>query len=546
LGTIYTHADEPCNQVAEANINENWTIGDLLGLDNDGDLLYDTLDPDCAVNEAPIADPDGPYMGTVGVAVPFDGSGSSDPDGSIMAYDWDFGDGGTGTGVAPMYAYAAPGSYTVTLTVTDNDGMTDSATTTAEIQLPEPLPPTADPDGPYAGIVGESVQFDGSGSSDPDGTIVAYDWDFGDGGTATGVAPMYAYADPGTYTVTLTVTGNDGLTDTAMTTADIQVMPEPLPPIADPDGPYMGTVGAAVQFDGSGSTDPDGTIVAYDWDFGDGGTGTGVAPMYAYAAPGAYTVTLTVTDNDGLMDTATTTADIQEMPMLLPPIADPDGPYMGTVGAAVAFDGSGSADPDGTIVAYDWDFGDGTFAIDAGPTPTHTYTAAGEYQVMLMVTDNDGLTDVASTTATIEGPPMQAVDLDIVRLRVTNRVKLKQVRPISIKLVIKNRGSVDEPRLAMVVGVQNGDEVYAELLLVSDPVGHGHTTIEFPPYQPTEEGAILWTAQIADDDPDLDEATATTTVGKSARRPEHSPVGSHGRHVGTRHGHAGRKSPHHH
>lgn len=86
------------------------------------------------------------------------------------------------------------------------------------------------------------------------------------------------------------------------------------PPVADPNGPYTGTVGSPVTLDGSASSDLDGTIVAYDWDFGDSSTGTGVTPTHTYAAPGTYTVSLTVTDNDGGTDTATTTADISGPP----------------------------------------------------------------------------------------------------------------------------------------------------------------------------------------------------------------------------------------
>ncbi|UCH75017.1 MAG: PKD domain-containing protein, partial [Rhodospirillales bacterium] len=159
--------------------------------------------------------------GTAGIPVTFDGSGSSDPDGTIVAYEWDFGDGGTGTGVNPSHAYDAAGTYTVSLTVTDDDGATDTASTTAAIEAPRAIPPVADANGPYSGTAGIPVTFDGSGSSDPDGTIVTYEWDFGDGGTGTGVSPSYAYAVDGTYTVTLTVTDDGGNTDTASTTATI-------------------------------------------------------------------------------------------------------------------------------------------------------------------------------------------------------------------------------------------------------------------------------------------------------------------------------------
>jgi PKD repeat protein len=135
-GTPDTNADEPCNPTAQANINENWTIDTLFeGVDNDGDGVYDTADPDCVVNQPPTSDPNGPYNATVGEQVQFDGSGSNDPEGSIVAYDWDFGDGNTGAGVSPAHAYAAAGTYPVSLTVTDNDGLTDTATTTATIQV---------------------------------------------------------------------------------------------------------------------------------------------------------------------------------------------------------------------------------------------------------------------------------------------------------------------------------------------------------------------------------------------------------------------------
>jgi PKD repeat protein len=286
--------------------------GDMDGID----VIIDTPIEE---KQPPVADSNGPYTGTEGVSVTFDGSGSSDPDGTIVSYAWDFGDGTTGTGVNPAHTYAQDGTYTVTLTVTDNDGLTDTATTAATI-APEEVqqPPVADPNGPYTGTEGIPVNFDGSGSSDPDGTIVSYAWDFGDGTTGTGVNPAHTYAQDGTYTVTLTVTDNDGLTDTATTTATIAPEEVP-PPVADPNGPYTGTEGIPVTFDGSGSSDPDGTIVSYDWDFGDGTTGTGVNPTHTYTQDGTYTVTLTVTDNDGLTHIATTSIVIVvDVPTLTP------------------------------------------------------------------------------------------------------------------------------------------------------------------------------------------------------------------------------------
>ncbi|HYW78804.1 MAG TPA: PKD domain-containing protein, partial [Thermoguttaceae bacterium] len=214
-GTADTKVDDPCNQIAQANINENWTVGDLVGLDNDGDMAYDLADPDCVGNEPPLADANGPYMGMVGEEVMVDATGSIDIDGTIVAYDWDFGDGAVGSGLTSSHAYAAAGDYTVTLTVTDDQGATDTATATAKIEAPINEPPLAEPNGPYVGMLGEEVVVDATGSIDIDGMIVAYDWNFGDDTIGSGLISSHVYATAGVYTVTLTVTDDQGATDTA-------------------------------------------------------------------------------------------------------------------------------------------------------------------------------------------------------------------------------------------------------------------------------------------------------------------------------------------
>ncbi|VVB54263.1 Uncharacterised protein [uncultured archaeon] len=88
-----------------------------------------------------------------------------------------------------------------------------------------------------------------------------------------------------------------------------------------------------------------------------------------------------------------------DTPANIPPSSDPNGPYTGTEGTAISFDGSKSSDPDGNIVSYEWNFGDGNFSNDMNST--HTYSLNGTYTVSLKVTDNDGLNATNSTTAAI-------------------------------------------------------------------------------------------------------------------------------------------------
>ena len=165
-------------------------------------------------------------------------------------------------------------------------------------------PPTAKANGPYSGRIATAVQFSSSGSSDSDGSIASYSWTFGDGGTATGASPTHSYSAVGTYTARLTVTDDGGATATDQATVTITANSNQ-PPVAHLTGPTSGTVGASLSFDGSTSTDSDGTIASYAWDFGDTQSGTGASVAHTYANAGTYTVRLTVTDNGGATHSAT-------------------------------------------------------------------------------------------------------------------------------------------------------------------------------------------------------------------------------------------------
>ena len=151
----------------------------------------------------------------------------------------------------------------------------------------------------------EWIRFDGSASYDPDGVIASYGWAFGDGTTATGATRYHRYTTPGTYSATLTVTDDDGATDTEI--RSIQIGVTGLPPVAaftySPPAP---SIGEQIQLLASPSYDPDGTIVSYLWDFdGDGVDDTsGQFSSVRYYNAGLHLVRLTVIDNTGLSATS--------------------------------------------------------------------------------------------------------------------------------------------------------------------------------------------------------------------------------------------------
>ncbi|WP_223692385.1 LamG domain-containing protein [Leifsonia poae] len=252
---------------------------------------------------------------------------------------------------------------------------------------------------------GLTLNVDGSASSDPDGTVASYAWDFGDGATATGATASHAYAAGGTYTVALTVTDNQGATNTKTTSVTVTAPPPNQAPVAA----FTSTVSnLSVAFDGSGSADPDGTVASYAWDFGDGTTGTGVNPTHVYATAGAFTVTLTVTDNLGLAGTPVQ----HQVTTVAPPNQAPVASFTATPnGLAVAVDGSASSDPDGTVASYAWNFGDG--ATGTGSTASHTYAAGGTFTITLTVKDNLGLASAPVTkSVTVTAPPPAAIASD--------------------------------------------------------------------------------------------------------------------------------------
>mgnify|MGYP006280347925 CR=1 FL=1 len=346
-----------------------------------------------------------------GETVWFSAQSSFDPDGSIVSYSWDFnGDGSPdSSGRRVSRRFYSSGRYDVRLTVRDNDGATSSTTQTIRVDR-ENRTPTArfsyDPGRPEPG---ERIRFDGSNSSDPDGSLVSYRWDFdGDGFTdAYGRRVSRSFGSSGSYEVALTVVDDDGAR--ASTRSTVRVVTANREPGArftySPDRPVPED---SVQFDGSDSADPDGYVTSYRWDFdGDGRTDSyGRRVTHSFGSTGSYTVTLTVVDDDGARSSTSRIVRVERKNQ------EPYARFSYTPGRpepeeSITFNGSNSYDPDGYLLTHRWDFdGDGD-SDSFGSRARHSFNSSGSYEVTLTVIDNDGARSSTSQTIRVIKPQGQ-------------------------------------------------------------------------------------------------------------------------------------------
>ncbi|MCP4876116.1 MAG: PKD domain-containing protein, partial [Gammaproteobacteria bacterium] len=221
----------------------------------------------------------------------------------------------------------SPGSYTLFAAGLSSNGDNStggdgavSASQNVDVFSGAPESPTAIIKAPLTVAVNATVSFDGSSSFDPDGTINLYAWDFGDGNIASGAQAINNFIDPGIYTVRLSVTDNDNLTDTTFQDVTVGGL---MIPVADPGGPYSGYENQMISFDATGSTHVE-PITNYIWDFGDGSPfeQSGITTIsHTYAQPGSYIVTLAVQDARFITGVASTTVVIQS----IAPPPPPDG-----------------------------------------------------------------------------------------------------------------------------------------------------------------------------------------------------------------------------
>jgi subtilisin-like proprotein convertase family protein len=339
-----------------------------------------------------------------GQAVQFDASESTDANGTIVKYEWDLDNDATfevDGGASPTHSHVFPtrGQYPVELRVTDDED--NQSTTTVNVSVTQP-PVAAFTAAPPSPLTGEDVTLDASTSSDPDGAPLArFEWDLdGDGNfeldTATTATTTTQYATPGTRSVRVRVTDQDGATDVA----SVDVVVRNRPPTASLSGPAPAIVGQPATISAAASSDPDGTIDRYEWDLDDDGTyetDTGAVDevQQTYVASGSVTVGVRVTDDQGDADTEVLTIVVTDAPVA----SFTATPNPTSLHQPVALDAGGSSDADGTVARYEWDLdGDGTYETDTGTTASSSrvYHANGAYVIRLRVTDDDGAQDVAT------------------------------------------------------------------------------------------------------------------------------------------------------
>ena len=340
-------------------------------------------------------------------------------------FAWDFGDGQSGTGPALTHVFQSEGRFTVVLTMTDARSNENKREALVVINNTRP---TANVEvDPTSGPAPLAVNFDASESLDPNGQIISQGWNFGDpisgtGADTTDLKTSHTYAAEGTYTATLTLTDNNF--DTTVYAVAINVLP-PLnapviklsttPPFVEEEDRKVvtGIKPLAVRFSAADSTD-DGQVVSYDWDYGDGDKPeSGKIVNHSFKENGTYKVTVRLKDNDDNVSEDYIYVQVGN-PRQLPKAvisSNPPPPEKGALEGdfpfTVAFNGESSTDVDGTIVAYDWDFGDGTEKI-SGQRVEHTFTRAGQFTVSLIVTDNENQNSLpTSMIVKVKAPTLQ-------------------------------------------------------------------------------------------------------------------------------------------
>ncbi len=295
-----------------------------------------------------------------------------------LSYFWTFGDGFSSTAANPTHTYNTNGTYTATLVATSSAGCVDTfrsnPITIGGI--------TTNFNAPTDVCIGSPASFTNTSTPAP----VSSQWNFGDGNGSTAANTTHTYNTVGTYLVKLV---NTYATCQDSTFRIVNVRPKPsanfTAPVRTKCAPNL-----LVNFQDLSTGSP----TAWEWNFGDGNTSTLQNPAHNYTTYGSFTVRLIVTSQFGCKDTMLMPGyiHIRRAQIQIPSLPVQDCiPYSHNFSATI-----NSLD---NILTYQWNFGDGNTSTQ--PTPSHTYTAQGTYNVQLIITTSSGCRDTLLVNAAI-------------------------------------------------------------------------------------------------------------------------------------------------
>lgn len=499
------------NGASFLSINENGLISGTPGFDdagtytvtvsvNDSDLTdsetYTLIVTD--VNRNPVLDPINDQQVMRGNTVTVDAD-ATDPDSDTITYNIDTDQGTFNTQTGEWtWTPQQTGTYTYTITANDGRGGTDQETFTVTVTEQPNTPPqaffTADPANP---VTGETVDLDATQSFDEDGEIISYEWTY-NGQEQTGEQIQVSFDEPGSYDVTLTVTDDDGATNTTTNTVTVD-QANRAPDASFTFEPTNPLTGETVTFTAT-STDPDGDTLSHQWDFnGDGIVdATGEQVTNVFDEPGSYNVSLTSSDGS-LSDTATRTVEV-ELANQAPTAAFTISPNQTFVVGDNATLTSESFDTDGTIENYKWTVEQpNNITVERNNSNltsiTQVFLVSGDYTVTHTVTDDDSAVDATTKTITVGSGSRPVARIDAPR-----KATKGQTVELDASRSTDSDGFID---------------TYQWTVTVRDTVVANKTTsTPILDYTPKSTGTYDVSVTVTDSDGLSDTATASTTVEK--------------------------------
>lgn len=338
-----------------------------------------------------------------------------DADGDPLTYNWTKASGPdavlNSTAVPnPSFTPEKSGSYVFALVVYDGYANSTPVTTTVTVVN---RPPTGDAGPDQTGVKNELLTFH-SNATDPDKDPLKYEWTQIGGANINLTQTDKPYltilpAKLGNFTFQLVV--SDGESESAPTNVTARILAQP-PAAVLTSSALLIYLNGSVEFSAERSSDPDGSVARYFYDFGDGkdsGWTEDANINHTYSKPGIFNATLKVRDDDGIVsnNSAPVKITVRNRPPVVRGQVVPEEGNTSTIFRFSVPSGS-TYDPDGVIVAYDWDFGDGAHATASATS--HVYKKRGDYEIRFRVTDDVG--DIAEVYFNISvfnrGPVIQS------------------------------------------------------------------------------------------------------------------------------------------